>query len=229
MKYLYSIVIIAFLLVPSVVNAGKWFNTDKTNCKIWSTEFSAGNTVTWSGKCINGYASGFGDEVWYEKGKEIRSYKGQIKMGKRHGKGALTFVNGNKYECDFINGEVTARGTLTFPNGDKYIGGFVNGVIHGKGTYTFANGDKYVGDFLKNKRSGKGTLTLANGDKYIGDFLNGAFHGRGILTFANGTKYKGGFANGKFHGKGTITCRNGKKFTKNFKYDEKALFIIKCD
>jgi hypothetical protein len=229
MKYLYSIVIVGFLLVPLGVNAGQWFNTDKTNCKIWSTDSNTGNTVTWSGNCVNEYASGSGTETWYKNGEEIRHYKGQLKMGKRHGKGTLAFVNGNKYECDFINGEVTARGTLTFANGDKYIGDFVNGIIQGKGTYIFSNGDKYVGNFVNNKRNGKGTLTFANGDKYVGDFVKGVFQGKGTLTFANGTKYEGGFVNGKFHGKGTITCSNGRKFTKNFEYDSKALFIIQCD
>ncbi|NDF87165.1 MAG: membrane-binding protein, partial [Gammaproteobacteria bacterium] len=48
---------------------------------------------------------------------------GEFKEGKRHGKGTISFVSG-----------------------DKYVGGFEDSKKEGEGTYTWANGDKYVGD-----------------------------------------------------------------------------------
>ena len=44
-------------------------------------------------------------------------------------------------------------------NGDIYEGDLVDGELTGKGKYTFANGDTYVGSFNKGRRTGEGKFT----------------------------------------------------------------------
>ncbi|MFA7550810.1 MAG: hypothetical protein WCZ68_08730, partial [Sedimentibacter sp.] len=75
---------------------------------------------------------------------------------------------------DFING----HGVTIYVNGDKYEGEFVNGMKEGLGTYTFENGNKYVGKFKDGKKEGSGVLYYIDGtieegkwenDNYVGN------------------------------------------------------------
>ena len=216
MKYLCSLIILCLLLLPFGVNAVELVDTDKTNCKIWNQVPRSNGIFSWSGECVNGYASGSGTEILYQNGKETERYEGQIKMGKFNGRGTFTYGPNSPWA------------------GDKYEGEFVDGKRNGKGTYTYANGDKYEGDFVNGRRNGKGTYTCGPkskwaGDKYEGDFVDGNFHGRGTYTYANGDKYVGDYVDDRRNGKGTYTCSNGKQFTGNFENDKPVGLVIICN
>jgi hypothetical protein len=64
-----------------------------------------------------------------------------------NGKGTYQFVNGNKYEGEWIDDFKSGYGVLHYANGEKYEGFWENDKAHGKGTLTYIHGDKYVGDF----------------------------------------------------------------------------------
>lgn len=138
------------------------------------------------------------------------------------GIGILTWVNGDKYEGEFVKGRRTGKGILTWANGDKYEGDFIEGKRTGKGVLTWANGDIYEGEFVEGKRSGKGTLTLVSGDKYEGDFIQGFLTGEGVFTWADGDIYKGSFVKGELHGKGTIIWSDGDKYEGDFVEGERT-------
>ena len=114
-----------------------------------------------------------------------------------------------RYEGDVRNGKEHGRGTMTWNDGRRYEGQWRNGKEHGRGTKTWTNGDRYEGDFLDGKPAGRGTYTRANGDRYEGDFINGSITGQGIYTWANGDRHEGGFVNGKRSGRGTSVFANG--------------------
>src|SRR5208283_2095272 len=164
-------------LVPLEVNAAaveaESIDTDKPNCKIWNEVPVKRETVSWSGECVKGYASGYGTAIWSLNDKEAQRYEGILKKGKCAGIGTLTFANGNKYAGDFKNNKSTGNGTYTFANGDKYEGSFVDSDFHGEGTLSFANGDKYEGDFVHDNFNGKGTYTCSNYKEFKGNFENG--------------------------------------------------------
>ena len=138
------------------------------------------------------------------------------------GIGILTWINGDKYEGEFVKGRRTGKGILTWANGDKYEGDFIEGKRTGKGVLTWANGDKYEGDFVEGKRTGKGTLTLVSGDKYEGDFIQGFLTGEGVFSWADGDIYKGSFVEGELHGKGTIIWSDGDKYEGDFADGERT-------
>jgi len=48
------------------------------------------------------------------------------------------------------------KGIRTWLNGDKYDGDWVNGKRSGKGRFTWANGGNYTGDWLSDQRTGQG-------------------------------------------------------------------------
>ena len=93
-----------------------------------------------------------------------------------------------KYEGQHRDGRPHGRGVLTFANGDRYVGEFAEGEIRGHGTMYLANGDVYGGDGKFDSRGfqGCGLYVRANGDRYLGQFRDGRFHGRGTYEWADG-------------------------------------------
>ena len=63
-------------------------------------------------------------------------YVGDLKDGKRHGQGTVTWSNGGKYEGEFKNGEPIGTGSITFPNGNKYVRKSKDGKQNGQGTFS---------------------------------------------------------------------------------------------
>ena len=143
-------------------------------------------------------------------------YRGELKDGFPHGKGTITYSNGEKYVGEWKNNTLNGNGTYTYPDGASYVGEWKTGDYNGKGTYTWADGQKYVGEWKNGKKNGKATLTMANGDKYVGEFKNDKSHGKGAYTFRNGDKYVGEFKNGWKTGKGTHTWASGDKYSGTF-------------
>ena len=62
------------------------------------------------------------------------TYTGEVNAaGKMHGKGKLTWADGDVYEGDFVDDKRTGHGTLRLAIGNVYEGDFVDGKKHGKG------------------------------------------------------------------------------------------------
>jgi len=101
---------------------------DQNGCKHFNPNPKPNETATWSGKCVNGYGSGYGTFQWYKDGKEGSSkYIGEMKNGKEHGKGVLIFANGEKYKGSFVDGKKHGKGTFNYANGDQYSGQWKGG------------------------------------------------------------------------------------------------------
>jgi hypothetical protein len=174
----------------------RWRSTSDNGCLVWDALPQSDETVTWSGSCVGGKASGHGTEVFRYRvdgvWKEER-YVGEMQGGRLHG-----------------------RGTLIYDTGDRYEGDFVDGKRIGRGTYTHANGDRYQGDYKDDRRTGNGVFAYHSGGTYEGDFVNGTFSGHGTFTFANGDRYEGEFRGGMPNGHGTFKASNGDVVTGNW-------------
>ena len=82
-------------------------------------------------------------------------YVGELKNEKPHGKGSITYENGESYEGEWKDGLKDGKGTLTKPAGDKYEGEWKDDKMEGQGTYTWSNGDKYEGEWKDGKNMDK--------------------------------------------------------------------------
>eukprot|EP00831_Metopus_contortus_P013279 TRINITY_DN1537_c0_g1_i7.p1 TRINITY_DN1537_c0_g1~~TRINITY_DN1537_c0_g1_i7.p1 ORF type:complete len:216 (+),score=41.98 TRINITY_DN1537_c0_g1_i7:183-830(+) len=115
----------------------------------------------------------------------------------------------------------TGKGVATYVNGDKYDGDFVEGIREGKGKYVYAAGDEYEGDFKNNTKHGIGKMLYKpKGEpkgEYYGYWENGFRHGEGVFTYINKDIYSGQWRFGKKEGKGTyIFFETGMKYVGNW-------------
>lgn len=58
------------------------------------------------------------------------------------------------------------KGELTYANGDKYQGDFKNGQKHGYGCYTWENQESYTGEWENDLKDGEGTLIYFDEEEY---------------------------------------------------------------
>jgi hypothetical protein len=186
------------VMLPLQVAAeeARWRQTLNKDCLVWDALPQPDETVTWSGACVDGKASGHGTEVFRYRDEGV--WKEERYVGEMQG------------------GKLNGRGTLTYDNGDRYEGDFVEAKRVGHGTYTHANGDRYEGDFRDDRRTGRGMFTYHDGGRYEGDFVDGHFQGSGAFTYADGSRYEGEFRGGIPNGYGTYKASSGEMLTGNW-------------
>ena len=139
------------------------------------------------------------------------TYKGEYNvMGKRHGDGELTWINGDTYIGRFKDGYIEGRGTINFHDKTEYSGQWKKNKFHGDGTRRFQNGNVYNGNYVDGKRQGQGKCYFANGDMYVGDWKNDTIHGFGRYYYNNGHSFEGMFRDGKRNGRGKYQLTDGK-------------------
>lgn len=214
---------------------GVWLKDPITGCGVWNSKPKGNETISWSGECHDGKASGSGVLLWLEDGKIVGRFKGTMANGKAEGRGKLDFEVEDgfaHYDGDFRNSEMHGRGLMVFPDKSSAEGDFehdkMNGAIkatiadggsyegeikdnlpHGKGRQITPSGEEYYGEFADGKREGKGTLLLPNGDIYKGQFKDEMAEGIGTLSTAEGEVYEGSFHAGEPHGEGVFTTSEG--------------------
>jgi uncharacterized protein YceK len=221
--------------VSSTGHSKYWIADKKTGCKVWNQQPGPNEAVTWSGKCVNGFAQGNGTLQWHKNGIKTDKYVGNYVEGKMHGKGKHTWVSsGNVYEGDWVDNKRHGYGkALLAASGSIYEGDWVDGDMHGYGIKWKADGQiqngiwknhKFIsshtgptsnetvtwsGKCVNGLAQGKGTLQWYKNsiktDKYVGNYVDGKMHGKGKYTGASGDIYYGDFVDDKKHGKGEYT------------------------
>lgn len=140
-------------------------------------------------------------------------YKGDIKDGKRHGKGEMKFASGEKYNGDWKEDLMDGNGIYVWLDGPRYNGPFKRGKREGRcELYEDGKGATYKGELCDDKICGEGKAEWPNRTSYHGDWSNGYQHGIGEFQFENHEKfasYKGEWKEGKMGGKGKFVYKNG--------------------
>src|SRR5258708_2152602 len=80
-----------------------WITTTNKPCKVWNPEPQPNESVTWSGPCKDGFASGQGILLCTENGKPDVVYEGEYANGKRDGHGVLLTPDGKRIEGAWVN------------------------------------------------------------------------------------------------------------------------------
>lgn len=161
----------ATFLLSLAAHAGEWI-ADQNGCKAWNANPGPGETITWSGACQAGQASGKGTQAWFKDGQPNGKYEGEMRGGRSHGKGTYTWPDGSRYEGDWVESKRAGKGTYTWPENTvcgtcstRYVGEWKDGKrVCGKQDYK--HGDSYDGCFDKNENEkGKTKYQLAKYDQ----------------------------------------------------------------
>lgn len=102
-----AIVFISFRAMAQTENSTPpgWITATNQQCKIWNPTPQPNESVTWSGACTNGFASGKGILRWTEDGKPDAEFDGEYANGKRNGFGVIITPDGKRTGGDWANDE----------------------------------------------------------------------------------------------------------------------------
>ena len=143
-------------------------------------------------------------------------YEGELKNGKREGKGVFYFKDRSRYEGNWKNGVKEGKGTYYYSDGKKYEGDWKNDKMEGTGIIYFNSGSRYEGDCINDFMEGKGIFFYNNGDRYEGDFKNDKREGKGIYYYCNGNREIGDYKNDQRIGKHVTLTNDGQVITNNY-------------
>jgi len=135
---------------------------------------------------------------------ESPGYTGELKDGKRHGKGKLVLRNG-----------------------DVYIGSWEDNKKTGQGVYLYSNGIKYNGQWKDDIMEGSGSFIFPRTGVYYGDIKNGQMTGYGVFKYSDGSIYEGYWKGGKWHGKGKYSLPDGRSLAAIFAEHQVVKIISK--
>jgi hypothetical protein len=180
------------------VNPG-WIADSKTGCKVANPKPIPSESISWSGRCVNGIADGPGVLQWFVEGKLYNRKEGEFRAGRLNGKGKSSF-NGMTYEGTWRDGVYDGQGTFTWPNGNRYSGGFKDGEFSGRGVLTSSDGSRYEGDWKHSAREGHGINIYADSTLYEGEWRNDKPNGRGKAVVGSTRRvFEGNWVDGCFH------------------------------
>ncbi len=118
-----------------------WLEDPIKGCKIWTDTLDPpGDVVSWDGGCVGGKANGGGTLSWFSGGKLLGRYQGAMAFGRLHGEGVLYYAGKTGY--------------------DRYEGEFVNGELDGRVVYDGANGDRFDGKVTEDGKLASGTRAV---------------------------------------------------------------------
>lgn len=215
------------MLGVAVAAAGDSYLKDPiTGCQVWTDKIDpAGEVVSWNGQCVGGKANGEGTLSWFRGGKLVGRYQGGMAYGKLHGAGILHYTakdGYNRYEGDFVNGELSGQLAYEGVNGDHFEGTVEQDGKKGQGVFVDADGNWYKGELQDGLYHGKGVLVMKKGGSLEGHFVAGKAHGKGIYSAPDGVLYQANFVEGKLDGKVVVTRPDGSREEQQWKMDKRV-------
>ena len=97
-------------LCTGQTGSGCWMEyTNRRGCYTWNPNPQTEETVTWSGGCVDGRASGRGKRVWRSRQQgawKSSSQEGEMRAGIEHGHWILRFASGKTWEGSYVDGKL---------------------------------------------------------------------------------------------------------------------------
>jgi len=153
---------------------GQWLKAG--DCSLFNADAHPGDTVTWTGACENGFASGLGTATFTGTDGKAQSFTAEFVKGEiPDGPLVARWGQGWSYEGETVGGHFNGAGILTTDTADRFEGQWSNGKLNGFGTLRRANGERYVGEWKDDKPNGNGELHRADGTLLAGNFIDGKF------------------------------------------------------
>ena len=202
---LYFLLIVFLVYSNSQAQSKKdsvWIQTSD-GCKVYNPHPVKNETITWTGKCVDGYARGEGTLTWFKSGNKNQEYTGHMERGNPHGYGKYDYTDGRTREGHYVRGDLTGIGRMI--EKDKR-----NILLY-----------YYEGEFKDDQRDGEGLEVYyypSDGDTssvYKGNFSHGDRNGAGLVKeydYNRLSVYKGIFYENRLEGEAEIwKYRKGKQ------------------
>ncbi|HUO91366.1 MAG TPA: hypothetical protein VMU22_00510 [Rhizomicrobium sp.] len=169
----------------------------KSSCAVLAIDGVQSDSITWSGRCVEGLADGPGTLAFSNLGKPVETITGSLVKGAlQDGHIEIKWADGSSYVGNAVGSHMDGAGVLTTSTGDRFEGQWSGGHLNGQGSAVWANGDRYDGGWQDGKANGHGTQVWADGRKYDGEWQNDQPNGRGIVTRKDGTRFEADFVDG---------------------------------
>ena len=160
----------------SAENDTHWLTDSNTQCAVFDGNARAGDTVSWSGACVDGLASGQGTAAFNNNGAVFESFTANFAKGvAQDGHVVARWGKGWSYDGNDAHGQFNGAGVLINDQGDRFEGNWVDGKMNGQGVLIRASGERYNGEWKNDLPNGKGVLTQADGATLAGNFEDGKF------------------------------------------------------
>ena len=172
------------------------------DCRIAPLERVPPNaTVSWSGQCLDGHASGKGVLGWRSEKFEKYSIEATLARGEPVGEAILKTPH-YTYTGTLKAGVPHGQGFFEYAdNKGWYEGQVAAGIPHGKGIRLAVDRSRYAGEWVLGERSGWGEASFSTGGSYAGAWQHDVFHGQGKMVYAgSGRSYEGLFEDGRVAG-----------------------------
>lgn len=184
--------------IPPVIDRPPgWIADARTGCQIWNADPQPDESITWSGACADGRATGPGVLQWFENGRPTVRYEGEYRDGRANGRAIYVWPDGARYEGDYLDDRWNGRGVFIWPQGERYDGDWQDGQQTGRGIYVWPDGGRYEGEWREGQRNGRGVHVWSNGYRYDGEWRDDVPHGDGTFWGRDGA-YSGAWDNGCF-------------------------------
>jgi hypothetical protein len=113
--------------------ASGWITDPQSGCRAWNSAPRAGESVTWEGRCVDGYVHGKGVLRWFYNGALSETDDGEFKAGKLDGYAEMTNGPDFKFEGQFRDHLPNGQGTMHDADGEVYSGQWVDGCFNERG------------------------------------------------------------------------------------------------
>ena len=173
------------------VGASCWMEVaNQPGCYAWNPNLQKGETVTWTGDCSGGRASGTGERTWNYTNRQGEaawsSGTGELRNDKRAGHWVVRSMSGVVAEGPFVGGKEQGRFVIRYPDGDIQEGPYVDGKMNGRWVERDADGDVEEGPYVNGEKHGHWVIRRASGAVEEGPYVDGKRHGRWIDREADG-------------------------------------------
>ena len=141
-------------------------------CYVWDDYYYADQTVTWTGGCSGGLASGTGMLRWVWGG-EGHEYSGLLQNGKHEGHTVERDADGVVREGPYVDGKRNGHWVIRFEDGQVEEGPVLDGKRNGHWLARHADGDVSEGPFVDGKQHGDWILRRPDGTTEHSTYVNG--------------------------------------------------------
>ncbi len=206
-------------------------------------------SVTWTGDCVDGKASGVGTVFAFGGGELRYILRGQFTDGRLTRQDQLRQCAGadcqdqiaaavlrehaalgrKRPSADSVAAPApvigTAPGQVEIRGEDAvYRGNFEvdrqSGRVSGEGRAEFFDGRVFSGKLVNGNKEGRCSYLWADGQRYEGEWRNDLQDGSGEWTSAKGERYVGQYRSGKREGKGVMTYANKMEYSGEWLADQ---------